>query len=488
MRIVSMLLVLSMLLGFAACTKNPDPAETTAPGDTTAATEPLETEDPLLNDNLPDETFNNESIDIWLGYNRYMVGINPDPEIEGDVVSEAANERNKAVEDRFDVVLNYMSGAEGENNADRYKALESGILAGDEFDLAHHISTYMTPRMIAGCFINVANNEILDFEKPWWFDFVIDRLRINDRLYGVSGWFNYNTVTGSTVMYYNIDMAEDYNVGDLYQMVRDGEWTYEKMMEIAESVAEDVNNDGIYDDNDRYGLCGKQDIWLHQIYTSGYSYFTSNEDGTITLTGINQRLTDVFETINGKIFNANWYQNFYPYGGTNRPTAEMYTEFNKDRILFMLAQLSASGNEVMRNGGKFGILPTPKHFDEQEYGAATPPAIACVPVTTGDLRTTSIILEALNAEAYKIIRPAYFEIALSYKYVNDSSSREMLDLALSNLYCDFGYMYMDCCKIGREIPMALTRADNLASWFAAYTVKTEAGVKTLVDTIMALPE
>ena len=82
----------------------------------------------------------------------------------------------------------------------------------------------------------------------------------------------------------------------------------------------------------------------------------------------------------------------------------------------------------------------------------------------------------MAAEAYKVMRPAYFDIALSYKYVNDATSREMLDIALSNLYCDFGYMFMDC-GIGRQIPMTLTMASgNLASWMATYTPSTNAGL------------
>ena len=66
MRILSMLLALLMLASLVACVKNPDPAQTTDPAETTAATDPVDE----LKDNLPEETFGGESIDMWMGLQR----------------------------------------------------------------------------------------------------------------------------------------------------------------------------------------------------------------------------------------------------------------------------------------------------------------------------------------------------------------------------------------------------------------------------------
>ncbi len=487
MRILSLLMVLVMMAGLAACTKNPAPAETTDPAETTQATDPAETEDPALADNLPAETFGNEEIIIWCGHNEYTNIFNPDPDKEGDVVAEATNKRNAEVESRFDVVLDWRTGAAGDAaNGPRLTALQSNILAGDRVDLVNHIGTYLTPFMPAGCFLNLADNEILDFEKPWHFNYVIDNLRVGNRLYGVSSWFDFNTISRSSILFFNMEMAENYNVGDIYQMVYDGTWTYDKLMEICESVGSDVNNDGIYDDSDIYGMAGRQDAWFQQVYTTGYTFITTNEDGTLRVSDMDDRLIGAFDTVH-KIFDANWYQSFATYGQPARDTAIMLDGFNNNRILFMISLLSNASSQVLRDGGKFGLLPTPKFTDDMEYGAATLPAISCIPVTTGNVRTTSIILEALAAGAYKIMRPAYFDVALSYKYVNDATSREMLDIALSNLYCDFGYMYM-YCDIGTEIPMTLTQASDLASWMATHTERTNAALKSLAAQIMALPQ
>ena len=157
MRILSMLLAVLMLFSIVACTKTPEtPAETVDTAETTAATEPAETEDPALMDNLPDEKFDNEEIVIWLSHNQYNDKFNPDPDKEGDILCEATNTRNAKVEERFGVVIKWLSGAEGEQG--RAKSLQTDVLAVDRVDLANGISTSMTPGRIAGCFVNLAEN------------------------------------------------------------------------------------------------------------------------------------------------------------------------------------------------------------------------------------------------------------------------------------------------------------------------------------------
>jgi len=478
MRVLSLMMVLVLLLGFAACTKNPNtPGEsdnTTAPAETTV---PAETEIP---DDLPEKDYGGESVNIWISsYPTSYVAL----EDANDIVSEALHNRNMEVSDRFEVDLIWDYKTEGSNSAP--EAMQA-ILAGDCYDILENGVTAAASLALGGALINLNDTEYLNFDKPWWQEYVMDNIRINDRLYMVSGWFNFASVKRTMVIYFNTEMAENFGVGDLYQMVLDGEWTYDKMMEIGESVGSDVNNDGVYDDNDRYGMAGRQDWWFPQVYTSGYRFFTQNEDGTMSVTGMDDRLINVFETVH-KIFDSNWYQSFYTYGQPSRPESDIHDAFADDRILFTLLALSTAEKPTMRDHGKYGILPTPKFTEDQEYGAAVLPFCSGIAQTTSDFERTTIILEALNAETYKDVRPAYFDVALSYKYVNDPESRMMLDIALANLYCDFGYVYMDS-GLGRQLPMTLTQASDLASWMATYEPGVNRMLKNLVDQMMALPD
>ena len=58
-----------------------------------------------------------------------------------------------------------------------------------------------------------------------------------------------------------------------------------------------------------------------------------------------------------------------------------------------------------------------------------------------DLDFVGIITEALNAESYKIVFPAYYEVALKTKYTHDNESVQMLDMIVDSRIFDFGYVY-----------------------------------------------
>ena len=54
-----------------------------------------------------------------------------------------------------------------------------------------------------------------------------------------------------------------------------------------------------------------------------------------------------------------------------------------------------------------------------------------VPITISDPERTSIIIEALNAETYKQVVPAYYDTALKNRYSRDAESAEMQSIQRS---------------------------------------------------------
>lgn len=61
--------------------------------------------------------------------------------------------------------------------------------------------------------------------------------------------------------------------------------------------------------------------------------------------------------------------------------------------------------------------------------------------TPAALETVGLITEALNAESYKRIIPAYYETTLKNKGVRDEESIALLDLIVDSRVFDIGYVY-----------------------------------------------
>ena len=92
-----------------------------------------------------------------------------------------------------------------------------------------------------------------------------------------------------------------------------------------------------------------------------------------------------------------------------------------------------------------------------------------VPKDAKDVEMTSIILEALAAESYKNVVPAFYNVALKTKGARDDESSEMIDMIRDGLTFDFGYLNSGALGGVGHLWVNLIRNDNddVASEYAA---------------------
>lgn len=102
-----------------------------------------------------------------------------------------------------------------------------------------------------------------------------------------------------------------------------------------------------------------------------------------------------------------------------------------------------------------------------------------VPVTASDPERTSIILEALAAEGYREVIPAYYEVALQTKYTRDDLSVQMLDIIKESRVFDIGYYIYNgpLSYTGKELYWSSDRG------FASFYAKNESAANVLLDEI-----
>ena len=89
-----------------------------------------------------------------------------------------------------------------------------------------------------------------------------------------------------------------------------------------------------------------------------------------------------------------------------------------------------------------GIILLPKWDENQSsYRTFCSGNLIGVHVTASKPENTGLIFEALAAETYKTIVPAYFGTALKEKFTYDSESGQMLDIINDSLTVSFAYVY-----------------------------------------------
>ena len=93
----------------------------------------------------------------------------------------------------------------------------------------------------------------------------------------------------------------------------------------------------------------------------------------------------------------------------------------------------------------YGIVPMPKaNLDQEDYTSYVQDQVLLfgIPNTVVNsesnprLTDTSIFLEAFASESYKTVMPAYYERALTKRYVIDERSKAMIEIIDSNIYVD----------------------------------------------------
>ena len=92
----------------------------------------------------------------------------------------------------------------------------------------------------------------------------------------------------------------------------------------------------------------------------------------------------------------------------------------------------------------FGIIPFPKYDEAQEnYRTVTAQTgnVIALPVTVTDPDRSALIVEAMAAESVETVRPAFYDVCLTGKYVRDDESSDMIEIILDNKVYDLGYIF-----------------------------------------------
>jgi len=391
-------------------------------------------------DNLPERDFGGYNFRLYLDESNVK-----DMYIEeevGEIVDDAVYKRNKVVEERFNInISTVLHPADWSRGMDGTKAIKAG---DDAFDLmlthGRIAYQYAGQDMVIDW---IENMPYVDLTAVWWNQDVNNDSTMFGRLYCTAGDISYRGLRTTFCMIFNKNLFQDLGIAYPYADVVNGKWTLDKFISIVKAGMADLNGDGAMSPrDDRYGLV-TGNIWGYPtsvLYCGGDRVIAKGEDGLPVLAVYNERTIDIFEKFFDMLNSGAALVGGEKNAAWGNP--ENVGVFRAGRALFthdgMGAIVSLRDMEE-----EIGILPTPK-YDEKTpkyYGLVECyGGLLTVPVTVRDYERTSIITEALCAEGYKIVIPAYYEKALKTKYARDDESEEMLDYIKYSAVYDYGYM------------------------------------------------
>ena len=227
----------------------------------------------------------------FCGWSKIPCDIN-EPELTGDALSDAVFTRNRKLEEMYQVKLT----SEGYKDMSKCSLIEKQVLAGDtQYDLVFPAWNTMYSFVTSHSVTDLTG--LFDFSMPWFDAKSRDAFTIGGKTYAVISDATYMDKLLSMAILFNQQMVTDYNLGDIYGMVLDGTWTFEEMVKMCEAVSEDVDGNGVYDRNDRFGLIN-QDDGIYELYNGGGLYFCKiGDDGTPVIADDSELAVSVLQKI-----------------------------------------------------------------------------------------------------------------------------------------------------------------------------------------------
>ena len=204
---------------------------------------------------------------------------------EGNMVNDAVLERNITVEELLGVKLEFTQSdiAFDAVASDIRTLTQAGT---DEFDLVVNSIFAFSELLIEGNFRNTLEPDcVFDFDRDYWYrDYMEDLRLLNGHQYVLAGDYFIDVLRSAHLLLVNKSLYKDYNktsADELYDVVSNYEWTFDKMNTVCSDMYVDLNHTGAVDDGDQFGFMTAS-YWggaIPFMISGNPTYITRDDDG-----------------------------------------------------------------------------------------------------------------------------------------------------------------------------------------------------------------
>ena len=439
-RWLSILLAGLMLLPTASCAKpdgDVDGDKVTTASVGTATEE--ETLDPDYVCDLPSDLDYGKKTVTMLYPQKSKSELVSDSLGKGGSITDAVYERNLAVENQLNIQLDFTDRDDHVAVRDYISTIvQSGDTSIDLFSLGVYVC--MEP-MLSGCYLNLNEMEYLDLSKHYWTQDFNGMMTFTDEnlQFVATSPIALSLFRNGYLTIFNRDLFRDRGITDLYEAVDNGIWTLEYQGKLIADQWYDADGNGTKSEGDFYGF-----ITDKLIRTDGYAVSSDihlveqDEDGYMIY---NADRLDRFILMAEKVSALYNSQGTYAFASGGVMGKFVREEGLMGTVLFdeLEGQIEAL-TEI-----SYGIAPLPKLTVEQPaYHTYIQDGVSCfgISAAVSDVEHQDMlgaVLESMSYHSYTIVRPAYYDSALSLRFMQDPESRYILDMMFETFSFDYCY-------------------------------------------------
>ncbi len=390
------------------------------------------------------------------------------------VLPETRIERTRMVEEKYNVRIISFSYEKEE----LYKQISDAYLSDDIRYVADFYAVpapYIGRYQAGGMLFNLRSLPFTDYKKSYFNRSAMNAVSAGYNIWAAAGDYTFSPENYYAV-YYNKALYQELALNDPYQMVKDGDWTWDVLLANAKEARSLLDRDGnktYFGDNlASFALGDAENLFL---ISADKPMVSTGLDKTPVPNADTDLLDALVKTVRAACTDS-----------VSSPKKGDYTEACPDDMqMFLDGKMLYYCGELVHvkqwadTAVNWGILPLPKADGTQKrYRTyAGDAAMICVPSTLASPEATGTILQALFAASAGTYPEIYLSEALSY-YVRDGASVEMLDIITNNVGYDFatsfsgGYPYLNYAT-SYGFHYALTNRTTYSSMYRNYRKTAE---------------
>ena len=398
-------------------------------------------------------------------------------ELNGDVLNDAVYNRNRAVE----AAVNVSIVTESTTNAISGIIEKQAMSGSADYDAAFPNQLALSGLITKNALTDISG--AFDYSMPWYDREALDAFRIAGKTYAAISDATYMDKMLSIVVLFNRQLAEDYDLGDLYAHVLDRKWTFDAMKEMCEEVASDIDGDGTMGLGDRYGVISQNDAVYQLLHASGERFAEINGDGKPIITVGGDRAVSVI----GMTYDfMNRGDVFFNRQDRGVDTIGVCSMFAANQALFIQRQIQCAF-ELRDMTSDFGIIPLPLITEDQrDYHTSLGYTVSfslAIPASVRDLEMSETVLDIMGAESYYSVNDVLYDTILGDKLSRDQESRDNLVIIFDNRLYDPGCIY-DFGGIANSFMSGWKKGSGkIASMLESNQKKAEKAIEKLMESI-----
>lgn len=401
------------------------------------------------------------------GFHKRSIKLDDTDDTESNKVDTAIAERNAAVESKLGVSIELLGYY---NNGLHSSAVYNSLAANDsEYDVVAGLQWCDIQLCTEGLLADLTC-DIDDFpgqegqhvswlgyeDEPYWSNYYVDAMKCGDSVYWITGDLCLRYTGGFYCFFVNSKLYDEYlmntestlltqkygeptNYGDIYQLVKKGDWTLDVFNEMVAKAYHDTDGDDMTESTDQLGAAIP--IWDNtngMSVAAGVEYSVRSGDTIeFTATNTNKTLVDFMSKLS-TIMRSGYVINYHgDYAGAMR-------DFASDNACFVAGRLNQAELYLTDMDTNYHIIPCPKmDFNQTNYRSSVHDAINLYGINyfSEHKAATAATLELMAYYSYKTVRPIYYDEALKNMYTNDPGAAEMIDLMGEVVYSDFVYIW-----------------------------------------------